>query len=111
MGDMVGRKRGLIMSCLVFSLGVGLQLDTRWGVFVIGRVIAGFGVVCKLLHRLFLFPIPPAVGSCVMSRTHVSIGGMVASIMNFSLSLIIPDHVVCAKVDTWTYSRTLPIGQ
>lgn len=44
MGDMVGRKRGLIMSCLVFSLGVGLQLDTRWGVFVIGRVIAGFGV-------------------------------------------------------------------
>jgi MFS family permease len=57
MGDLVGRKRGLIMSCLVFSLGVGLQLDTRWGVFVIGRVIAGFGVVCKLFHRSFPFPI------------------------------------------------------
>ena len=58
MGDTVGRKRGLIMSCLVFSLDVGLQLDTRWGVFISGRVIAGFGVVCKLLHRSFLFPIP-----------------------------------------------------
>lgn len=44
MGDIVGRKWGLIMSCVVFCLGVGLQLDTRWGVFVIGRVIAGFGV-------------------------------------------------------------------
>ncbi|KAG6852754.1 hypothetical protein C0991_009332 [Blastosporella zonata] len=44
MGDMVGRKWGIIASCAVFSLGVGLQLDTHWATFVIGRVIAGFGV-------------------------------------------------------------------
>ncbi|KIM38716.1 hypothetical protein M413DRAFT_75786 [Hebeloma cylindrosporum] len=44
MGDMVGRKWGLIMSCLVFCLGVGLQLDTKWATFIVGRVIAGFGV-------------------------------------------------------------------
>ncbi|KAG2336540.1 monosaccharide importer [Suillus weaverae] len=44
MADMVGRKWGIIASCGVFSLGVGLQLDTHWATFVVGRVIAGFGV-------------------------------------------------------------------
>jgi MFS family permease len=88
MGDMVGRKRGLIMSCLVFALGVGLQLDTRWGVFVIGRVIAGFGVVCTSLRRSFIFlQFPGILGSCFMSRTHVPIGGMVVpTLIFFSLA-------------------------
>ncbi|CAK5275923.1 unnamed protein product [Mycena citricolor] len=44
MGDRVGRKNGLIASVVIFSLGVGLQLDTRWATFVVGRVIAGLGV-------------------------------------------------------------------
>jgi len=44
MADRVGRKWGIIASCVVFSLGVGLQLDTQWATFVVGRVIAGFGV-------------------------------------------------------------------
>ncbi|KAF8173800.1 monosaccharide importer [Mycena galopus ATCC 62051] len=44
MGDMVGRKWGIVCSCVVFALGVGLQLDTRWATFVVGRVIAGLGV-------------------------------------------------------------------
>lgn len=44
MADIVGRKWGIIASCSVFCLGVGLQLDTHWAVFVVGRVIAGFGV-------------------------------------------------------------------
>ncbi|KAF8210884.1 monosaccharide importer [Mycena galopus ATCC 62051] len=44
MGDMVGRKWGIVCSCLVFALGVGLQLDTKWATFVVGRVIAGLGV-------------------------------------------------------------------
>ncbi|TFK33277.1 monosaccharide importer [Crucibulum laeve] len=44
MGDIVGRKWGIVAACVVFSLGVGLQLDTRWVTFIIGRVIAGFGV-------------------------------------------------------------------
>jgi len=57
MGDMVGRKWGLIMSCLVFCLGVGLQLDTKWATFIVGRVIAGFGVVCNPFGLFFAFPI------------------------------------------------------
>jgi len=44
MGDMVGRKWGIVFSCVIFSLGVGLQLDTKWATFVVGRVIAGLGV-------------------------------------------------------------------
>ncbi|KAH9482118.1 Major facilitator-type transporter ecdD [Psilocybe cubensis] len=43
-GDTLGRKWGLVASCMVFCLGVGLQLDTSWAVFIVGRVIAGFGV-------------------------------------------------------------------
>lgn len=31
-------------ACVVFSLGVGLQLDTKFAAFVVGRVIAGLGV-------------------------------------------------------------------
>ncbi|KAG2069885.1 monosaccharide importer [Suillus decipiens] len=44
MADIVGRKWGIIASCSVFCLGVGLQLDTHWATFVVGRGIAGFGV-------------------------------------------------------------------
>ncbi|KAG1843306.1 monosaccharide importer [Suillus subalutaceus] len=44
MADIVGRKWGIVASCGVFCLGVGLQLDTHWTTFVVGRVIAGFGV-------------------------------------------------------------------
>jgi MFS family permease len=37
MADIVGRKWGIIASCGVFCLGVGLQLDTHWAAFVVGR--------------------------------------------------------------------------
>ena len=48
MGDMVGRKWGIVASCMIFSFGVGLQLDTHWPTFIVGRVIAGIGVVCRV---------------------------------------------------------------
>ena len=86
MGDMVGRKWGLIMSCLVFCLGVGLQLDTKWATFIVGRVIAGFGVVCNLLGPFVSFLISFVTGACVMPRSHVSIRGMVFSTPGFPLS-------------------------
>ena len=50
MGDMVGRKWGIVVSCMILSLGVGLQLDTHWATFVVGRVIAGIGVVCNAIQ-------------------------------------------------------------
>ena len=37
MADRVGRKWGIIASCGIFALGVGLQLDAHWVTFVVGR--------------------------------------------------------------------------
>jgi MFS family permease len=45
MGDIVGRRSGLVLSCLVFSIGIALQTAaTKMGPFIAGRVIAGLGV-------------------------------------------------------------------
>lgn len=45
MGDYVGRKLGIICSCLVFCIGVALQIGAlHLPLFIVGRVIAGLGV-------------------------------------------------------------------
>jgi MFS transporter, SP family, sugar:H+ symporter len=45
MGDILGRKNGLIAACLVFSIGVAMQTgSTGIPLFVVGRVFAGLGV-------------------------------------------------------------------
>ena len=44
-GDFLGRKWGLIASCLVFCVGVAMQTAaTKLPLFVVGRVWAGLGV-------------------------------------------------------------------
>ncbi|KAI9511393.1 general substrate transporter [Russula earlei] len=44
-GDTLGRKWGIVASCLVFSLGIALQTAaTSLPPFVVGRVFAGLGV-------------------------------------------------------------------
>ncbi|KAH9995042.1 MFS monosaccharide transporter [Russula vinacea] len=43
--DIIGRRSGLVASCLVFSIGIALQTAaTTLSPFVVGRVIAGLGV-------------------------------------------------------------------
>jgi SP family sugar:H+ symporter-like MFS transporter len=45
MGDILGRKWGLVLACLVFSVGVSLQTAaTGLAVFNVGRAWAGLGV-------------------------------------------------------------------
>lgn len=45
MADIVGRKWGIIFSCLIFSVGVAMQTAaTAMGLFVVGRVVAGLGM-------------------------------------------------------------------
>ena len=45
MADIVGRKWGIVVSCLVFSIGVALQTAaTSLSPFIVGRVWAGLGV-------------------------------------------------------------------
>ena len=44
-GDFVGRKWGLVVSCLVFCVGVALQTAaTALAPFIVGRAWAGLGV-------------------------------------------------------------------
>ena len=44
-GDFLGRKWGIIFTCLVFSVGVAMQTaSTALPLFIVGRVIAGIGV-------------------------------------------------------------------
>ena len=77
MGDMVGRKWGLVASCIIFSLGVGLQLDTHWTTFIVGRVIAGFGVVCRAFCcTVYNYLTTFLLGSRLMFSPYVSIRGI-----------------------------------
>jgi len=44
-GDIIGRKWGIVSACLVFCVGVAMQTaSTKIPLFVVGRVFAGFGV-------------------------------------------------------------------
>lgn len=44
-GDFIGRRLGLILTCLIFSIGVAMQTAaTQWGLFLGGRFVAGLGV-------------------------------------------------------------------
>ena len=76
MGDMVGRKWGIVASCMIFCLGVGLQLDTHWATFAVGRVIAG--IWCGMLYydiAVFLTTTYVFLGTHLMFSPHVSIRG------------------------------------
>ncbi|PIL25089.1 MFS general substrate transporter [Ganoderma sinense ZZ0214-1] len=43
--DIIGRRTGIMIASLVFSLGVALQTGAHnWATFIIGRLFAGFGV-------------------------------------------------------------------
>ena len=43
-GDRLGRRLGLMFATSIFCIGIGLQLSTKFGAFVAGRVVAGLGV-------------------------------------------------------------------
>ncbi|KAK7203953.1 general substrate transporter [Myxozyma melibiosi] len=43
--DRLGRRKGLILACIIFMLGVSLQVARgSIGLFALGRLVAGFGV-------------------------------------------------------------------
>lgn len=56
MGDLIGRRLGLIASSVVFIFGVILQTaSTAIPMFVAGRFFAGFGVGLVSALSMFLF--------------------------------------------------------
>ncbi|KAG9030025.1 hypothetical protein FRB95_004612 [Tulasnella sp. JGI-2019a] len=89
MGDIVGRKLGIICSCLVFCIGVAMQMGAKAiPLFVVGRVGAGLGVgLVSCLVPMYQSECSPkwirgAVVACY--QWAITIGLLLASIVNNS---------------------------
>ena len=76
----------IVLSCLVFVTGIGLQLTTDLAPFVVGRVLAGFGVgATSVLSPCFQAETAPSElrGLLVgMYEGFVTVGLLLASIVN-----------------------------
>ena len=45
MGDLLGRKNGILLACIVFAAGIILQASVATvDLFIVGRLVAGLGV-------------------------------------------------------------------
>ncbi|UJR07353.1 hypothetical protein I4U23_011639 [Adineta vaga] len=76
--DYLGRRWGLILACLIFSIGVACQTaETATPLFVVGRIIAGFGVG-------IISCIVPMYQSAIVSayQWFITIGLLIAAIIN-----------------------------
>lgn len=96
MGDIVGRKMGIIYTCLIFSFGVALQTAaTAIPLFVVGRIFAGLGVgLVSTLVPMYQSECAPkwirgAVVSCY--QWAITIGLLLAAIIN-NATQNIDDH-------------------
>ncbi|KAF8518002.1 MFS monosaccharide transporter [Hysterangium stoloniferum] len=85
--DWTGRRMGIIISCLVFSIGIAFQTaSTAMPLFVVGRVAAGLGVgLVSCLIPMYQSECSPkwirgAVVSCY--QWAITIGLLLASIVN-----------------------------
>jgi sugar porter (SP) family MFS transporter len=86
-GDIIGRKWGIIFSCLIFAIGVAMQTAaTAIPLFVVGRVFAGLGVgLVSCLVPMYQSECSPkwirgAVVSCY--QWAITIGLLLAAIVN-----------------------------
>jgi SP family sugar:H+ symporter-like MFS transporter len=85
--DHLGRKWGLIASCLVFSVGVAMQTAaTKLPLFVVGRVWAGLGVglVSTLVPMYQSECSPKSIRGAVVGlyQWGITIGILLANIFN-----------------------------
>ncbi|KAI0644166.1 general substrate transporter [Trametes meyenii] len=85
--DILGRKRGLISSCVVFSLGIALQTGAHnWATFIVGRFFAGLGVglVSTLVPMYQSECSPKWIRGAVVSgyQWAITIGLLLAAVVN-----------------------------
>ena len=86
-GDYLGRRYGLILACLIFSVGVALQTGAiSLPVFVVGRVIAGLGVgIISCIVPMYQSECAPKwIRGAIVSayQWFITIGLLIASIVN-----------------------------
>ncbi|EPT04899.1 hypothetical protein FOMPIDRAFT_1021676 [Fomitopsis schrenkii] len=85
--DILGRRRGIQLACLVFSLGVALQTGSHnIATFVVGRVFAGLGVglVSTLVPMYQSECAPKWIRGAIVTgyQWAVTIGLLLASVIN-----------------------------
>ncbi|KAF8489048.1 MFS monosaccharide transporter [Gautieria morchelliformis] len=87
MADLTGRRMGIIITCLIFSVGVAMQTAaTGMPLFAVGRVVAGFGVgLVSCLIPMYQSECAPkwirgAVVSCY--QWAITIGLLLAAVIN-----------------------------
>ncbi|ESK97847.1 mfs monosaccharide transporter [Moniliophthora roreri MCA 2997] len=85
--DFLGRKRGIIFACLIFSIGVAMQTaSTAIPLFVVGRVFAGLGVglVSCLIPMYQSECSPKWIRGAVVSlyQWAITIGLLLAAVLN-----------------------------
>jgi sugar porter (SP) family MFS transporter len=89
LADWIGRRTTIILGCIVFSLGVVLQVSsTAVGLLVGGRLIAGIGVgFVSAIIILYMSEIAPkAVRGAIVSgyQFAITIGILLASCVDYS---------------------------
>ncbi|KZP01419.1 MFS monosaccharide transporter, partial [Calocera viscosa TUFC12733] len=98
LADWIGRRIGLMIACLVFSVGVAMQCGSGeglWALFIVGRVIAGLGVgLVSTIIPLYQSECAPkwvrgAVVSCY--QWFITIGLLLAAVIN-NATQDRPDH-------------------
>ncbi|KAI0794026.1 MFS monosaccharide transporter [Fomes fomentarius] len=85
--DILGRRIGIIISCLVFSVGIALQTGaSNLATFVVGRVFAGLGVglVSTLVPMYQSECSPKWIRGAVVAgyQWAITIGLLLASVLN-----------------------------
>ncbi|KAI0832843.1 AmMst-1 [Trametes gibbosa] len=86
-GDILGRRAGIMVACVVFSLGIALQTGaSTFHTFVVGRFFAGAGVgfVSTLVPMYQSECAPKRIRGAVVSSYQwaITIGTLVASVVD-----------------------------
>ncbi|CAF0738107.1 unnamed protein product [Adineta steineri] len=86
-GDFLGRRWGLILACLIFSIGVAFQTAaTALPLFVVGRVVAGLGVgIISCIVPMYQSECAPKwIRGAIVSgyQWFITIGLLIAAIAN-----------------------------
>lgn len=89
-GDIMGRRLGIVLACFVFAIGVAMQTGSTahhlFGLFILGRVLAGMGVgLVSCLIPMYQSECSPkwirgAVVACY--QWAITIGLLLAAVVN-----------------------------